>query len=145
MSIFNIFNKPLPPPPPPLPIYKRQPIATAAVILTTIGMFVLGPVGMLWNGMAEELKKKADNETIIIMLQQNKETDDRQWEAIKENRVVRSTSKAMRNPEVMVAKPKGIALTPEQFEKYLTLTSEIRTKYKKYLKAKGYDVGGLPD
>ncbi len=139
MSIFNnIFNKP---PPPPEPIYKRQPIATAAVILTIVGMFVLGPVGALWNGMAEELKKKADNETIIMMLQQNKETDDRQWEAIKENRLApRMTSQGKADVAT-----RALPLTAQQFEKYMSLEPEIRTKYKKYLVSRGYDVGGLPE
>ena len=138
MSISDIFKKT---PPPPEPIYKRQPIATAAVILTIIGMFVLGPIGALWNGMAEELKKKADNETIIMMLRQNKETDDRQWEAIKENRL----APRMATQGKADVATRALPLTAAQFEKYMSLEPEIRTKYKKYLAAKGYDVGGLPD
>jgi len=141
MSIFNIFNKPLPPPPPPEPIYKRQPIATTAVILTIIGMFVLGPVGMLWNGMAEELKKKADNATVIMLMQQQKENDDRQWEEIKNNR----NQQPRMAGSVIAPTSKKAKLTPEQFEKYMSLSPEIRTKYKKYLESQGYDCEGLPE
>ena len=79
MSIFNRWKQPQPPP----PIYKRQPAATAAVILTLVGMFVLGPVGYLWNGMAEEMKavkakveevqkEKATNEDVKAALEELK-------------------------------------------------------------------------
>jgi len=44
---------------------------------------------------------------------------------------------------VMVeAKPKKI-LTPEQFEKYMTMAPELQEKYKRYLRHKGYDTEGL--
>ena len=78
MSIFNRFRSEPPPPP---PIYKRQPIATAAVILTLVGMFVLGPVGYLWNGMAEELKAvKAE----VKELEKDKATNENVKEALNE-------------------------------------------------------------
>lgn len=34
-------------------------------------------------------------------------------------------------------------LTPEQFERYMTMTPEIQEKYKLYLEKKGYDTEGL--
>ena len=78
MSIFSRFRSEPPPPP---PIYKRQPIATAAVILTLVGMFVLGPVGYLWNGMAEELKAvKAE----VKELEKDKATNENVKEALNE-------------------------------------------------------------
>ena len=139
MSIFNILKNP----PPPKPIYKRQPIATAAIILTIVGMFVLAPVGALWNGMAEELKKKADNTTVILLIQQQKQENDRQWEEIKENRKVRVVPQAMIGK--IMAQPRGIALTEEEFEKYISMSPEIRLKYKKYLIHLGKDCSGLPE
>lgn len=36
-------------------------------------------------------------------------------------------------------------LTPEEFEKYMSLKPEVRAKYKKYLQSTGKDVSGLPD
>lgn len=102
-------------------------MATAALIFTVIATLVLGPVGYLWNGMAEELKKKADYETVIKMLETQekvaaqkekarlereaaqKEKDDRQWKAI----------------EQIIQAPKGFKVKTEQPEavrekKYIT-------------------------
>jgi hypothetical protein len=42
------------------------------------------------------------------------------------------------------AKPKAV-LTPEQFERYLSMAPDIRVKYKNYLEQTGKDVSGLPD
>lgn len=52
-----------PPPPPPPPFYKKP--AVVSIILTAVIIFVLGPVGVIYKGMTEELKKKADYETVI--------------------------------------------------------------------------------
>lgn len=128
--------------PPPEPIYKRQPIATTAVVLTIIGMFVLGPVGFLWNGMAEELKKKADNQTVIMLMQQQKENDDRQWQEIRENRNQKLTQEVMVEKKIKINKP---TLTPEQFEKYISMSPEVQSKYKNYLQNLGFDITGLPE
>ena len=151
MSIFDRF-RPAPPPPPPPPIYKRQPIATAAVILTFIGMFVLGPIGAIYKGMTEELKGKADNKTVILLIEQIKENDKRQWEEIQRNREQKTVS-APKNMSVEssgksdgpVSSSSKVVLTPQEFEKYLSLSSEMRVKYKKYLMSTGKDVSGLPD
>lgn len=130
-----IFKKPEPPP----PIYKRQPIATAAVILTIIGMFVLGPIGALWNGMAEELKKKADNETVIMLMKQQKENDDRQWQELRD---LRNRSQSQTESQTIIKSEKK-ALTPEQFATYMNMKPEVKIKYKKYLENLGYDITGL--
>ena len=149
MSIFNIFRQP---PPPPEPIYKRQPIATAAVILTVIGMFVLGPIGAIYKGMTEELKGKADNKTVILLIEQIKENDKRQWEEIQRNR--EQSIKAPKNIKIENNSPSvekkdtsasRVALSPEEFEKYMSLAPDVRKKYKKYLQSTGKDVSGLPD
>jgi len=73
-----------PPPPPPIPFYRKP--AVVSIILTVIIVFVLGPVGFIFNGMTEELEKKADNETVILLIKQIKENDDRQWKEIEQNR-----------------------------------------------------------
>jgi len=134
MSIFDRFR----PPPPPPPIYKRQPIATIAVILTLISMFVLGPVGYIVKSIGEEMEKKANNETVILYMKQQKETDDRQWKAI-EQQIQAPKNLSINTPN------KKVALTPSEFEKYMSLAPEIRVKYKKYLESTGKDVSGLPE
>ncbi len=130
---------------PPLPIYRRKPIATAAVILTLIGMFVLGPIGAVYKGMTEELNKKANNETVILYMQQQKEKDDQQWKAIE--RIIEAPRNLTIKNEASkdnVEVQKQV-LTPEQFEKYLSLKPEVRVKYKKYLQERGFDIEGLPE
>ena len=46
--------------------------------------------------------------------------------------------------ENIVVKSK-VALTPEQFEKYLSMAPDVRAKYKTYLKEIGKNVSMLPD
>ena len=86
----NWFRR-VPPPPPPKRWYQ-QPV----VILTVAAMFVLAPVGAVYNGMSEEIKKleaeKAEKQTIEQMLEYNKdqlevqrEDNQIQENAIKEN------------------------------------------------------------
>ena len=137
--MWTFFRKP---PPPPKPIYKRQPIATAAVILTIIGMFVFGPIGVIYNSISEELKGKANNETVILYMKQQKETDDRQWKALEQQIQVPKSMMLSPPNSLSIEKP---VLTVEQFEKYISLAPEVRSKYKIYLESKGYDVEGLPD
>jgi ABC-type lipoprotein release transport system permease subunit len=159
--MFNIFRKPPPPPP---PIYKRQPIATAAVILTLIGMFVLGPVGVIYNGMSEELKKKVDNSTLQLMIEKDREALKRQDEALKKKNekdekqdqaiVENQKTLIMLRQQAIIAQPSNMKivkknkvekkpLPPEIFEKYILMKPEIQVKYKKYLESRGYDIEGL--
>ncbi len=141
MSLFNIFKRP----PPPEPIYKRRPIATAAIILTAVGMFVLGPIGAIYQGMTEELKTKADNKTVILLIEQIKENDQRQWKEIEKNREQQTIS-APKNFSINTDTERSkVVLTPEEFETYMALKPEVRIKYKKYLENIGKDVSGLPN
>lgn len=134
-----IFKKKEPPP----PIYKRKPIATAAVILTAVGMFVLAPVGIIYESMSEELKQKANNETVILYMQQQKEKDDQQWKAIE--RIIVAPKNLTIESEPSNVKVEKKILTPEQFKIYLSLEVEDRDKYKKYLQENGFNIGGLPE
>ena len=138
--MWTFFRKP---PPPPKPIYARQPIATAAVILTIIGMFVFGPIGVIYNSMSEELKGKANNETVILYMKQQKETDDRQWKALEQQIQVPQNMSVVATPKQNLTKK--MTLTVEQFEKYISMVPEIRAKYKFYLESTGFDVSGLPN
>jgi len=122
------------PDPPPKPLYKQKPLATIAVILTIIGMFVLGPIGAIYKGMTEELKKKADYETVILILKQQKEKDDRQWEEINRQRQQTTVSKP-KNLEIV--RPKAIKLivrklNPTEYTNFMKMTPEQQIAYKKY-------------
>ncbi len=118
---------------PPPPIYKRKPIATAAVILTMVGMFVLGPVGAIYNGMSEELKKKADYETVILILKQQQAKDDRQWEVIQSNSQQQKTISAPKNFQMMESiKLKVKKLTPPEYLSYIKMSIPQQEAYKKY-------------
>jgi hypothetical protein len=163
MSIFNLFRQP----PPPEPFYKKAPIATAAVILTMIGMFVLGPIGYIWNGMTEELKKKVDNTTLQMMIQKDREAIARQTEELKEKdqKDAKQDAAIIENQKtlIMLTSPQVVpfkkkveveesyiapkmekkSIPPELFVKYWELKPEIQVKYKKYLEHQGYDVSGL--
>ena len=123
------------PPPPPLPIYKQRPIATIAVILTMIAMFVLAPVGVIYDGMTEELKGKADNATVILLIKQIKENDDRQWKEIENNRKhpEQTTISAPKNLQMMKAiKLKVKKLTPAEYVSFINMSPEQQKAYKKY-------------
>ena len=134
-----------PPPPPEKPFYRKNPVATAAVFLTFVGMFVLGPVGAVYKGLTEDLKAKANNETILLYMKQQKETDDRQWKAIEQS-IQRPQSVQVR--EQPVVKEKTITrrapasetqqqeqgpppLTPKHFEDYMNMSPEHRAAFRK--------------
>jgi hypothetical protein len=127
------FKKPPPPPPPPPPIYKRQPIATLTVALAMIGMFVLGPIGIIYKGMTEELKSKADNNTVILLIEQIKENDERQWREIENNR--KQQIQAPKNFQVVepgTTKPKVKGLNPAEYMDFIKMTPEQQNAYKQY-------------
>jgi len=162
--MFEFLKKPPPPPP---PIYKRQPIATAAVILTMVGMFVLGPVGVIYNSMSEELKRKVDNKTLQLMIEKDREALKRQEEALQKKQekdekqdaaiVENQKTLLMLRQQTVIVPPKNAEvktestitrvekkpLPPDIFEKYINLKPEVQAKYKKYLESRGYDTEGL--
>jgi len=134
MSIFNRWRTPPPPP----PIYRRQPLATAALVFTIVGTLILGPVGYLWNGMAEELKSvKVENKETRGAIVQNqlaiKELLTRQQMII--------APKEITVPNQIYKKP----VPPELYNNYMDLTGERKQGYKTYLEGLGYDTRGLPD
>ena len=168
-----IFKKQPPLPPP--PIYKRRPIATAAIILSIVATFVLGPIGVIYNSMSEELKtvrekvevvekEKVDNTILKEALNDLKEErKDRNIKGEKRDDAIQQNQQAIQKILIRqeLAAPKGLklmgksiqvdtnkektTLTPEEFEKYISMPPKIRVKYKKYLKETGKDISGLPD
>jgi pyruvate carboxylase len=113
-------------PPPPKPIYKNP--AAVSIIVTLVIFFVFGPIGVIYNGMSEELKKKADNNTVILLLKQIKENDDRQWQEIERNRESRQRLQEVPKKVEVITKK----LTPAEFEAYMNMTPEQKEKYRKY-------------
>ncbi len=95
MSIFNIFKQP---PPPPKPWYKN--VAMIAIVLTVFSMVTLGPIGVIYNGMTEEIKKldteKASRDTIQQMLK-NQELLIKQnnKDGVKRDRVIEKNQEAI--------------------------------------------------
>ena len=172
MSIFNRFQKPPPPPP---PFYRRQPIATAGLVLTLFATLIIGPTQYIARGMDAKIdnnskrivdiqKEKATNENVKGALIELKEQRKEQSAANKEqNKSIQTNQiaieKILIRQEVIKApggfaitggksdqpfeeKPKRI-LTPEQFERYMSMSPELQEKYKRYLRHKGYDTEGL--
>ena len=64
---------------------------------------------------------------------------------IKTEKKIKSVTKKVVTERDIVTKKQKVTLTPEQFEKYISMTPEIRAKYKQYLEHTGKDVSGLPD
>jgi len=86
-----VFSRWRQPPPPPPKKWFQQP----ALILTIVAMFVLGPVGVIYNSMSEELKdvrskveavekEKVDNENLKETLNELKEQRKEQTKSDKE-------------------------------------------------------------
>lgn len=144
-----IFKKKVPEKP--KPFYLRQPVATVAVILTMIGMFVLGPVGVIYKGMTEELQQKVDNQTLQLMLknqqtliEQNKEEAERKREEdtkkfeelqktqqetlrVIQDLQIRQAAPLQPSPTTNTPQP---AVTKEVFEYYMSLPPEQQKAFK---------------
>jgi hypothetical protein len=121
---------------PPVPIYKRQPV----LILTLVAMFVLGPVGVIWNGLTEEMKgmKLEDKENKGAIIQNQlaiKELLTRQ------QMILAPRELKIKNPEAIQGKK---PVPPDYFQAYLKLAQENKVGYKIYLDQLGYDTRGLP-
>ncbi len=135
-------------PPPPEPIYKRKPIATAALIFTMVVTLILGPVGLLWNGMTEEMKsvkgETKDNRGAVFQNQLAiKELLTRQQMMLEPPTKLKIIKPApVMTRRVEPQKPKSF-LTPSQFERYMAMKPEIQAKYKRYLESRGFDTEGL--
>jgi len=131
------FRRSLPPPPPKLWIQKP---AWVSIVITAVVVLVLGPVGFIWNGMAEEQKEHRN--AIVQNQLAIKEILTRQQMLIEapKNLTITGPNATIKKVEPKPSKP---VLSPEQFEKYMQMKPEIQAKYKKYLESRGYDVEGL--
>jgi hypothetical protein len=128
--MFDIFRQP---PPPPKKWYQQP-----AIILTMIGMFTLGPVGAIYNSMSEELKQKANNDTLLLFMKQTDESqkkkdeqDAKQWEIIQKLLTQPKAALNAQAPQLPIEVKK---LTPEEYNQFIKMTPEQKTAYKNYRK-----------
>lgn len=144
MSIFKIFAKPEPI----KPFYREKPIATAAIILTIITTFVLGPIGIIYNSMSEDLEKKVDNQTLQLMLknqqvliEQNKEEakkqreeDAKKFESLQKSQ--QETLQIIQKIQLKEVVPQAVkrveqsALTPEVIKYYFSLPKDKQEDFR---------------
>jgi hypothetical protein len=123
--MFDIFRNP---PPPPSKKWYQQP----AIILSIAAMFILGPVGVIYNGMSEELKQKANNETLLLFMKQTeqkqvevREQDTKQWEIIQQLLIDRQQA----NVQTPIQTQKR-SLSPKEFMEYKQLSPENKEEYR---------------
>lgn len=150
------FRQEPPPPPPPPP--KPSTLATVLQIgVPVIFLVLVGLLGIVYNGLAEEVKSKASKETLkqMIITQQkliesNEEDLNEQQEAIKKQQEainktlqtiiqMQTEQKYMRQSTIpprsdynttteTVEKP---PLSPKEFKEYLKMTPEEKEAFRK--------------
>ena len=119
------------PPEPPPRKWFQQP----AVVLTMVAMFVLGPVGVIWNGMTEELKimraEDKENKGAIIQNQLAiKELLTRQQMLLMPSKgVLQRTGKA---DSFNFKKSAPKKLTPEEYAQYIKMNTQQQQAYRTY-------------
>jgi phosphoribosylanthranilate isomerase len=111
-------------------------------------------------------KEKVDNQTLQLMIknqellikhQQQEAEMQREQDAEKFEQIQRTQTKTLERIEaiqapskvrvmeaVPMSAPKKEPLSPEEFEKYMSMEPDIQIKYKRYLEKIGKDVSGLP-
>ena len=137
-------------PPPPEPKVPRWIIQATMPLLFAVFM---GLVAFIANGFSEDLKGKANNETVILYIQKQKETDDRQWQAIqksfeKQNQDRQASEESVRKElegireeirsKKVISPPSSVQveqekppLSPKEFQEYLKLNKEERAAFRK--------------
>ena len=68
--------------PPPEPKVPRWIVQLITPLILTI---FVGMTAFITNGFTEDLKGKANNETVLLYMKKQQETDNRQWEAIQKS------------------------------------------------------------
>jgi len=172
-SLFR--REPPPPPPSKIPGWVQLVTPIIMAIVLGLGAFIGNSFSETIKeikGQVEKVdEKKVDNTTLQLMIErqemlikhQQEEADrQRQEDAKKFDQIQKTQTKTLERIEAVQtqktaisapsnmrikAKPttEKVALTPEQFEKYMSLKPEVRRKYKQYLESTGKDVSGLPE
>ena len=120
--------------PPPEKLWIQKP-AWITVMITLVLIFVLGPVGAIYNGMAEDQKQ---NTSAIVQNQLAiKELLTRQQMILAPKAIKLAPIKST---QIQAKKP----VPPDYFQAYMKLPKDSQVGYKLYLEQLGYDVRGLP-
>jgi len=146
-----------PPPPPP----KKGIPGWVNIVTPIIFAIVIGLLTIVYNGLAEELKTKADKEATLQQIQSNQKILEKHQMSLDQTLQVITKIQAERDVAEKLRKemapPAGfkmmepattvqkVTLTPGEFQNYLKMSPTDRVKYKKYLESTGKDVSGLPD
>jgi len=155
-----MFWKKQPPPPP------KKAWVNPSLIMPIIFAVIVGLAGLVWNGMAADIKtvqdkveavekEKATNADVKEAIKELKDQTKEQNVAIQQNQIAIKEllirQDILKAPEEFKIVDKEVIreekkiLTPEQFERYLSMKPEVKVKYKIYLEKRGYDVNDLPD
>jgi hypothetical protein len=131
-------------PPPPDPKVPRWIVQSTMPFIFAI---VVGLIAFITNGFSEDLKGKANNDTVIRFLEDQKKKDDQQWQAIQqlfqqqkddnkeinnrfEEKLYRLENKIDNNQYVNPTYEKP-PLTPLEFKDYMKLLPEERAAFRK--------------
>lgn len=141
-----------PPPPPPRKNYL-QPVLQIAVPI--IFMIMIGLLGIVYNGLAEEVKTKADKESLQLMIQNqkqlietNQKTLEKQQQNIeKQNDSIQQTLQIIKEVQIeqkmmrQQPAPSGIMmrsgtvekppLSPQEFQQYMKMSPEEKEAFRK--------------
>jgi len=153
MSWFR--REPPPPPPPPQRSYLQ---ATLQIGMPIIFVIMIGLLGIVYNGLAEELKEKADKDSLQLMIQNqkqlidtNQKTLEKQQENIeKQQDVISETLQIIREVQIeqkamkqapALAPPVSFRfkeapadkppLTPAEFQQYMKMSAGEKAAFRK--------------
>ena len=112
------FRREPPPPPPKSKIPGWVGIATPIIFAV-----ILGLLGIVYNGLAEEVKEKVDNKTLQLMIEKQEIKFKALIDAIKNTQ---DQQRQIQAPSVPQAPVQSNALTQEQINYYFSLTPSQR-------------------
>lgn len=136
-----------PPPPPP----KRTVPGWVTISVPIIFAVVLGLLGIVYNGLAEELKTKADKEVTLQQIETNQKILEKHQMSLDQTLEVIIRMQAEREAQERYekenptppggfkmmpsygykAEPEKPAISPEQFQQYLKMNTEERAAFRK--------------
>ena len=137
-----------PPPPPP----KSTLSTVMQIAVPIIFMIMIGLLGIVYNGLAEEVKTKADKESLELMIQNQKqliETNQRtlekqQQNIEKQNESIQQTLQIIKEVQTeqkllrqAPSAPSGVTvreappLSPKEFKEYMEMTPAQKEAFRK--------------
>ena len=137
------FRKDPPPPPPP----KNTLVTFLQISIPVVFMIMIGLLGIVYNGLAEEVKSKADKEVTYKaieanqnILKEHQKTLDETLRVIVKIQTERELQKEYKQqPEAVMSSPSGFGviqqqekppLSPKEFQEYLKLSPDDRAAFR---------------